>query len=141
MQGRSPLDLLSKGLKAYLTSGTSTEVYTWGNGANYQLGTGAEGLQLVPYRVENLHGEDIAQVAAAKFHSAAVSRDGRLFTWGFGRGGRLGEHRGALERKDPWHSSSAERLLILSVAMPVDHHPGTKACSLLSASTCTRRPP
>lgn len=91
-QGRTPLDLLSKGLKAYLTSGgTSTEVYTWGNGANYQLGTGAEGLQLVPYRVENLHGEDIAALAAAKFHSAAVARDGRLFTWGFGRGGRLGE--------------------------------------------------
>ena len=90
LQGRTPLDLLSKALKGYLTSGTSTEVFSWGNGANYQLGTGAEGLQLVPYRVENLHGEDIASLSAAKFHSAAVSRDGLLFTWGFGRGGRLG---------------------------------------------------
>ena len=90
-QGRTPVDLLSKGLKGYLTAGTSAEVYSWGNGANYQLGSGAEGLQLVPYRVENLHGENTAAVAAAKFHSAAVSREGVLFTWGFGRGGRLGE--------------------------------------------------
>ena len=91
-QGRTPLDLLSKALKGYLTAGTSTEVFSWGNGANYQLGTGVEGLQLVPYRVENLHGEDIDSLAAAKFHSAAVSREGLLFTWGFGRGGRLGGH-------------------------------------------------
>ena len=46
----------------------------------------------MPYRVENLHGEEIDSLAAAKFHSAAVSRGGTLFTWGFGRGGRLGEH-------------------------------------------------
>ena len=52
-------------------------------------------MQLVPYRVENLHGEDIDSLDAAKFHSAAVSREGLLFTWGFGRGGRLGEHSSA----------------------------------------------
>ena len=98
-QGRTPVDLLSKGLKGYLTAGTSAEVYSWGNGANYQLGSGAEGLQLVPYRVENLHGENTAAVAAAKFHSAAVSKEGTLFTWGFGRGGRLGEY--TLHRT-PW---------------------------------------
>uniref|UniRef100_A0A804NDM6 Regulator of chromosome condensation (RCC1) family protein n=1 Tax=Zea mays TaxID=4577 RepID=A0A804NDM6_MAIZE len=29
-------------------------------------------------------------VAASKFHSVAVSSNGELYTWGFGRGGRLG---------------------------------------------------
>lgn len=33
----------------------------------------------------------VVAVSAAKFHSAAVSVDGRLLTWGWGRGGRLGE--------------------------------------------------
>lgn len=30
------------------------------------------------------------QVSAAKFHSAAVTASGRLYSWGVGRGGRLG---------------------------------------------------
>lgn len=32
----------------------------------------------------------IIALAAAKFHSAVITEDGRLFTFGFGRGGRLG---------------------------------------------------
>lgn len=32
----------------------------------------------------------IVALSAAKFHSAVVTEDGRLFTFGFGRGGRLG---------------------------------------------------
>ena len=119
VQGRTPLDLLSKGLKGYLTAGTSTEVYSWGNGANYQLGSGAEGLQLVPSRVENLHGENTAAVAAAKFHSAAVSKEGILFTWGFGRGGRLGE---STLNCTPWCLRPLPRgLLCMLLLSPAKH--------------------
>lgn len=35
-------------------------------------------------------GLAVVAVVAAKFHSAAVTADGRLWTWGWGRGGRLG---------------------------------------------------
>ena len=65
-------------------------MYSWGNGANYQLGSGAVGLQETPVRLDSLHGYSIKAVAAAKFHSAALTQEGQLFTWGFGRGGRLG---------------------------------------------------
>ncbi len=44
-QGRTPLDLLSAALKGYLEAGAPGEVYAYGNGANYQLGTGNTGLQ------------------------------------------------------------------------------------------------
>ena len=40
--------------------------------------------------MDGLHGMDVVALAAGKFHSAALARDGTLFTWGFGRGGRLG---------------------------------------------------
>jgi len=44
-QGRTPLDLLSAALKGYLEPGAPGDVYAYGNGANYQLGTGGTGLQ------------------------------------------------------------------------------------------------
>ena len=90
--------MLSSDLECYLAAAGGPlqgQVFSWGNGSNYQLGTGAEGLQLSPVRLDSLQEASIVQVAAAKFHSAAVTQDGRLFTWGFGRGGRLGEQGGA----------------------------------------------
>lgn len=91
LQGRGPLDLLSEDLQIFLGSAPIGEMYSWGNGANYQLGSGAVGLQETPVRLDSLHGISLKAVAAAKFHSAAISQEGQLFTWGFGRGGRLGE--------------------------------------------------
>lgn len=67
-----------------------TEVFSWGSGANYQLGTGNACIQKLPGKVESLNGLSIKLVSAAKFHSAAVGARGEVFTWGFGRGGRLG---------------------------------------------------
>ena len=90
VQGRTALDLLSEERKGFLEQQHAGVVYSWGNGANYQLGTGATGLQAGPVRLDALRKELVVQIAAAKFHSAAVTKDGRLFTWGFGRGGRLG---------------------------------------------------
>ena len=68
----------------------ATEVFSWGSGTNYQLGTGNAHIQKLPCKVEALHGSYIKTVAASKFHSVAVSSNGELYTWGFGRGGRLG---------------------------------------------------
>lgn len=90
VQGRTALDLLSEELKVFLEHEQPGLVYSWGNGANYQLGTGATGLQPGPVRLDALRKELVVQIAAAKYHSAAVTKDGQLFTWGFGRGGRLG---------------------------------------------------
>ena len=91
LQGRTPLHFLSKELNDVRSQAPTGEVYTWGNGSNYQLGSGAEGLQEFPARLECLHGIKTVGVEAAKFHSMALTEDGRLYTWGFGRGGRLGE--------------------------------------------------
>ena len=91
MQGRQPVHFLSVNLRPFFTQASAGEVCTWGNGANYQLGSGAEGLQEMPARLEAMHSLRTIQVQAAKFHSMALTKDGRLFTWGFGRGGRLGE--------------------------------------------------
>ena len=90
VQGRTPLDLLSAELRPFLKH-SHGEAYAWGSGTNYQLGTGATPMLAAPTRLDFLHPLQVTQIAAAKFHSAAVTASGELYTWGFGRGGRLGE--------------------------------------------------
>ncbi|KAK4282113.1 hypothetical protein QN277_013527 [Acacia crassicarpa] len=68
----------------------ATEVFSWGSGTNYQLGTGNAHIQKLPCKVDSLGGSYIKLISAAKFHSVAVTAIGEVYTWGFGRGGRLG---------------------------------------------------
>ncbi|ONM04665.1 Regulator of chromosome condensation (RCC1) family protein [Zea mays] len=45
---------------------------------------------MVPLKVELLAGEDIVQVSCGGTHSVALTRDGRMFSYGRGDHGRLG---------------------------------------------------
>ncbi|XP_077247706.1 ankyrin repeat family protein / regulator of chromosome condensation (RCC1) family protein isoform X2 [Tasmannia lanceolata] len=90
---RTPIDLLSGPVLQVVGNGcdsVGTEVFSWGSGTNYQLGTGNAHIQKLPGKVDALQGFYTKIVAAAKFHSVAVGAGGELYTWGFGRGGRLG---------------------------------------------------
>lgn len=92
-KSRTPVDLLSGPVLQVVGSGynsVATEVFSWGSGANYQLGTGNAHLQKLPCKVDSLHGFVIKLISAAKFHSVAVTSLGEVYTWGYGRGGRLG---------------------------------------------------
>ncbi|GER26969.1 ankyrin repeat family protein / regulator ofchromosome condensation (RCC1) family protein [Striga asiatica] len=92
-KSRMPVDLLSGPVLQTLgkdNNSITTEVFSWGSGVNYQLGTGNAHIQKLPCKVDSLHGSFIKMISAAKFHSVAVSARGEVYTWGFGRGGRLG---------------------------------------------------
>ncbi|KAK8957310.1 Ultraviolet-B receptor UVR8 [Platanthera zijinensis] len=90
---RTPVDLLSGPVSQVIGNNldsVATEVYSWGSGTNYQLGTGNAHIQKLPGKVDALNGAYIKIITASKFHSIAVGSSGELYTWGFGRGGRLG---------------------------------------------------
>ncbi|KAJ8771751.1 hypothetical protein K2173_026928 [Erythroxylum novogranatense] len=89
---RTPIDLLSGPVLKAIgeKQDLATEVFSWGSGANFQLGTGNAHIQKLPCKVDTLHGSFVKLVSAAKFHSVTVSARGEVYTWGFGRGGRLG---------------------------------------------------
>uniref|UniRef100_A0A6P4AWN4 uncharacterized protein LOC107433525 isoform X1 n=1 Tax=Ziziphus jujuba TaxID=326968 RepID=A0A6P4AWN4_ZIZJJ len=92
-KSRTPVDLLSGPVVQVVGNGNNsvaTEVFSWGSGANFQLGTGNAHIQKLPCKVESFHGSLMKLVSAAKFHSIAVTSEGEVYTWGFGRGGRLG---------------------------------------------------
>eukprot|EP01028_Stygiella_incarcerata_P009579 TRINITY_DN45980_c0_g2_i1.p1 TRINITY_DN45980_c0_g2~~TRINITY_DN45980_c0_g2_i1.p1 ORF type:complete len:397 (-),score=85.40 TRINITY_DN45980_c0_g2_i1:85-1275(-) len=70
-------------------------VVSWGrNGSSGRLGLGTDVDVVMEPSVVVIDGldgnDDIVDVAAGDFHSAAISRFGRLFTWGSGESGCLG---------------------------------------------------
>eukprot|EP00892_Ulva_mutabilis_P000327 jgi/Ulvmu1/10295/UM060_0097.1 len=87
---RTPLEVAAEDIRGQLHFSRPGGVFVWGSGANYQLGTGSTEDRAAPSRLDAFGGAAIVAVAAAKFHSAAVSGEGTLFTWGWGHGGRLG---------------------------------------------------
>jgi len=66
------------------------EVYTWGRGDDGRLGHGDNGWKYVPRLTHSLTGQIITHVTCGSYHTAAVSSNGDLFTWGGGMYGKLG---------------------------------------------------
>ncbi|GAB2287222.1 Ultraviolet-B receptor uvr8 [Dionaea muscipula] len=66
------------------------EVASWGRNQNGQLGLGTMEDSLVPQKLMAFQGSSIKMVAAGAEHSAAVTEDGEVYGWGWGRYGNLG---------------------------------------------------
>ena len=75
---------------------TSTgALYSWGDKENGVSGHGTtetEGHQYTPRLMERLSGKRVSQISACGFHTAVVTDEGELFTWGEGKFGRLGHN-------------------------------------------------
>ena len=65
-------------------------VYTWGRGEHGELGHGDRSNQLTPKRVDALASVSVRALACGGRHSAALTSDGAVYTWGRGEYGRLG---------------------------------------------------
>ena len=66
------------------------QVYSWGEGSYGRLGHGDTVTIKTPKRVEALKDVVVVQVSCGSRHSAAVTADGVLYTWGSGTDGKLG---------------------------------------------------
>ncbi|CAB9507022.1 RCC1 and BTB domain-containing protein 2 [Seminavis robusta] len=69
---------------------TDGEVYTWGRGDDGRLGHGDNGWKYVPRIIQSLAGQIVVQVTCGSYHTAAVTGNGDLYTWGGGMYGKLG---------------------------------------------------
>ena len=69
------------------------KVYAWGYGVSGQLGNGTSANSLSPVAVNTagvLSGKTITTIAAGDYHSLALDSDGKVYAWGYGNVGQLG---------------------------------------------------
>ena len=66
------------------------QVFAWGNNTMGQLGLNDTANRRAPAQVEALWAMPVAQLAAGDTHSAALTINGFLFTWGDNERGQLG---------------------------------------------------
>ncbi|CAM8881824.1 unnamed protein product [Rhodiola kirilowii] len=66
------------------------DVWSWGRNQNGQLGLGTSEDSLVPQKIQAFQGVSVKMVAAGAEHTVAVTEDGELYGWGWGRYGNLG---------------------------------------------------
>ena len=75
-----------------LACSSDGQVYSWGDGYKGKLGHNDQESRDIPTRIDPsvFGGEFVSGVACGGIHSAAVTREGSVFTWGCGSDGRLG---------------------------------------------------
>ncbi|KAG2572219.1 ultraviolet-B receptor UVR8-like [Panicum virgatum] len=66
------------------------EVQSWGRNQNGQLGLGTTEDSLLPQKIQAFEGVCVKMIAAGAEHTSAVTEDGDLYGWGWGRYGNLG---------------------------------------------------
>lgn len=66
------------------------KVLSWGDGEDGKLGHGDTLTLETPKIIENLLSKRVSYIACGSSHSAAITSDGELYTWGQGQYGRLG---------------------------------------------------
>jgi len=123
--GLTPLSLLSWRLRAHLQQavreGRGGDVVTFGK-TDFPLGYALPNTRDVqkPRRVEALADIEVVTVAAAKHQSVVLDVQGRVFTWGHGRGGRLG-HGDEHPQMFPRLVSALVGLRVVKVAAAENH--------------------
>nr|XP_023877774.1 ultraviolet-B receptor UVR8 isoform X2 [Quercus suber] len=82
------------------TSGTHTAAIKESANSNYELGRGDKVGGWKPKPIPSLEDVCVIQVASGGYHSLALTDDGKVLSWGYGRHGQLG-HSSILNQKIP----------------------------------------
>uniref|UniRef100_A0A182IU73 HECT-type E3 ubiquitin transferase n=1 Tax=Anopheles atroparvus TaxID=41427 RepID=A0A182IU73_ANOAO len=81
---------VNSGGKHCLALSSDGEVFSWGEGEDGKLGHGNRDSYDRPKLIEALSGIGVVDIACGSAHSACITSQGHVLTWGKGRYGRLG---------------------------------------------------
>jgi len=88
-------------------------VYSWGNGDYGRLGGGDRKNRLTPKPIQL--SEIVVQICAGENHSGALTSKGKIYTWGDGLTGQLGNGVSVWRSKRPKLLKSTEKFFHLAV--------------------------
>ena len=106
-------------------------LFSWGVGFYGCLGHGDEASLALPKRVEALQSEEVECASGGAFHSAAVTRSGKLFVWGRNHCMQLGL--APIEMPDYAKGGKTTKLVYLNHKTPVELKL-SDACRAVSAN-------
>lgn len=86
----SELHSICWGLDHCLFVDKKHRVFSTGFNRYGRLGHGDEKDRIKPTLIKAFNKEKIIEVKCGWFHSLAVSKEGKIYTWGYGGAGRLG---------------------------------------------------
>jgi len=87
--GREVRSLACGYLHTLCTTNTG-QLFSWGGNRHGQLGHGSSTSELLPRQVAMFESSKIKAIACGWFHTACITEEGHLYTWGCGAFGRLG---------------------------------------------------
>nr|XP_056711167.1 probable E3 ubiquitin-protein ligase HERC6 [Euleptes europaea] len=91
-------------------------VFSWGAGDFGQLGTGELKDRIIPKAVDGLSTCKIIQAACGHYHSIALAKDGRVFSWGQNIYGQLGVGKEVSSHGRPQHIPALDGIPLAQVA-------------------------
>ncbi|KAJ6227803.1 regulator of chromosome condensation protein [Anaeramoeba flamelloides] len=96
------------------------QVYSWGQCSDGQLGHGDTKFVKYPQVIEKLRDENVYQISCGQHHTAVVTIDGRLFTFGLNDCGQLG-HTEPTSVNKPLQVTSLSTFHCVSVSCGFSH--------------------
>ena len=97
-----------------------TKVFTVGHGKYGKLGHGTEKRKNKPSEVLALRGKIVVEIAAGENHTAVLTNEGVMYTFGCGKCGQLG-HSGSNNKSIPCIVGALTRYRVLQIAAGREH--------------------
>ncbi|KAH7438410.1 hypothetical protein KP509_04G013900 [Ceratopteris richardii] len=87
-----PEPVLSVSCGGFFTMALTSEgrVWSWGGNANFELGRNDCYTRCEPSIIPEIEDTQVVQIACGGYHSAVLTSDGQVLTWGRGGDGQLG---------------------------------------------------
>lgn len=130
---RLPVLDVSCGLGHALFLVKGPRVFAWGNGGNGRLGLGSMSDRAEAEPILDLDGHDIVSVSCGASHSMALTRGGRLYSWGKNSQGQCGRGGSGEDVLKPVAISSVKDEFC-QMAAGWDHSLGLTSAGIISNS-------